>query len=225
MKTEADQTFQQLYDENHRRVSQLLARIVGPQEAEDLAQVVFAKAARGLPKFRGAAQASTWLHRIAAHAASDWLRSRAAKEAKVTADLPARVSNGENKASSVCASVVAPASPEQNVIRKEMSECIRAVIGQLPEKQRTVLMLRELGGLTEDQVAETLGISRANAKVRLHRARVELRKMLQVRCDFSHNDDNEFVCEPKPAVNLSSTDSSSCARTTKAVHRSGKQAL
>jgi RNA polymerase sigma-70 factor (ECF subfamily) len=210
VKTEADHTFQQLYDENHGRVHQLLVRIVGPQEAEDLTQVVFAKAARGLPKFRGAAQASTWLYRIAAHAASDWLRSRWANEVRVTDELPTAFSHGENEANALSSAIAAPASPERDMIRKEMNGCIRAAIGQLPEKQRTVLMLRELAGLPNDEVAETLGVSSANAKVRLHRARTELRKILQVRCDFSRSDDNEFVCEPKPTTNCATSKSSNC---------------
>ena len=66
MKHAAD-PFERLYNENCQRVCQLLTRIVGPQEAEDLAQIVFAKAARALPGFRGDAQASTWLYQIAAH--------------------------------------------------------------------------------------------------------------------------------------------------------------
>ena len=57
MKHAAD-PFERLYNENYQRVCQLLTRIVGPQEAEDLAQIVFAKAARALPGFRGDAQAS-----------------------------------------------------------------------------------------------------------------------------------------------------------------------
>ena len=87
MKHEAD-PFRTLYDANHQRVTRLLGRIVGPQDAEDLTQTVFAKAAKALPEFRGDAQASTWLYRIAANVASDWLRGRAAREAKVTAHLP-----------------------------------------------------------------------------------------------------------------------------------------
>ena len=68
--------FRVLYDANHLRVERLLARIVGPQEAQDLAQAVFAKAATALPSFRGDARSSTWLYRIAVNEASDWLRSR-----------------------------------------------------------------------------------------------------------------------------------------------------
>lgn len=197
---DATDEFQRLYDANHRRVLRFLARIAGPQEAEDLAQVVFAKAARALPNFRGDAQASTWLYRIAANVASDWLRGRPALEAKVTVQVPnARDGEAVGTAAS-SASQADHASPEQELTRKEMRECIRRLIGQLPEKYWTVLVLGELGGLTDDEVARTLEISRGNAKVRLHRARAQLKNALEAHCDFSRNEDNEFVCEPKPAA-------------------------
>ena len=76
--------FRNLYKANHERVRSLLARMVGPQDAEDLAQTAFAKAAKALPSFRGEAQGSTWLYRIAVNVASDWLRSRAVHEYKLT---------------------------------------------------------------------------------------------------------------------------------------------
>lgn len=198
MKNEVE-VFQRLYDANHQRICRFLSRLVGPQEAEDLAQVVFAKAARGLPNFRGDAHESTWLYRIAAHVASDWLRSRPALDAKSTIQLPNALDHQAYGLSATSDSEQNQTSPEQELFRKEMQDCIRLVIGQLPDKHRTVLMLGELGGFTDDEVARTLGISRGNARVRLHRARAQLRNALEARCNFSHNEDNEFVCEPKPA--------------------------
>lgn len=198
MRNEAD-PFRALYDANHQRVRRLLARIAGPQEADDLAQVVFAKAARALPRFRGDAQTSTWLYRIAANVASDWLRSRAAHEAKAAVNLTQAPDEEASQATATPVSLEHQASPEQELARKQMRECIRGVIGQLPQSQRSVLVLAELGGLSDDEVAGTLGISRGNAKVRLHRARVQLKRALQARCDFYRNEDNEFACEPKPA--------------------------
>ena len=87
MRQTAD-AFRTPYDANHERVRRILARVVGPQEAEDLTQTVFAKAAKALPTFRGDAEASTWLYRIAANVASDWLRSQSTHEAKLTVPLP-----------------------------------------------------------------------------------------------------------------------------------------
>lgn len=224
MKSEAD-AFQRLYDVNHERIRRLLARTAGPQEAEDLVQVVFAKAARALPKFRGDAQMSTWLYRIAANVASDWLRGRSTLEAKATIQLPNALDDAECDSSVSSASQEKQTSPEQELIRNEMGDCIRRLIGQLPDKHRTMLVFGELGGFKDDEVAQTLGISRANAKVRLHRARAQLKKALEAHCDFSRNEDNEFVCEPKQAVCDASSKRSSCSSTADSNGQSGSEAL
>ena len=191
--TSKSDLFRTLYDANHDRVHRLLGRVVGPQEAEDLTQIVFAKAARALPQFRGDAKASTWLYRIAANIASDWLRSRSAREAKLTVHLP-EVLDGASSQGSACVTLLdIQSSPEQKLVRKDMRDCIRGEIGQLPEGNREVLILGELGGLTDGEVAQTLGITRANAKVRLHRARAQLKKAIGARCDFYRT---ELSCAP-----------------------------
>lgn len=224
VKNEAD-AFQSLYDANHQRVCRFLARIAGPQEAEDLSQIVFAKAARALPNFRGDAQMSTWLYRIAANVASDWLRGRSALEAKVTVQLPNALDHAACGPSASPAAQQNQASPEQELALKEMRDCIRRLIGQLPDKHWSVLVLGELGGFTDDEVAQTLGISRGNAKVRLHRARAQLKKALEAQCDFSRNEDNEFVCEPKSAACHASSERSDCSSTTKSDGQPGSEAL
>ena len=99
MTSEPDR-FRTLYDANHDRVHRLLGRIAGPLDAEDLTQIVFAKAATALPRFRGDALASTWLYRIAANVASDCLRGRAAREAKLTVRLPEGRETGQAHATS-----------------------------------------------------------------------------------------------------------------------------
>ena len=156
--------FRPLYDASHDRVHRLLGRMVGPQDAEDLTQIVFAKAAKALPQFRGDAQASTWLYRIAANVAADWLRGRPAREAKLTVPL-ADGADGEASASVAVADV--QASPEQRLV------------------------------LSDEEVAQTLGISRANAKVRLHRARAQLKQAIGARCDFYRA---ELSCAPNSSA-------------------------
>ncbi|MGC2318148.1 MAG: sigma-70 family RNA polymerase sigma factor [Bradyrhizobium sp.] len=130
-----------LYDANHQRVTRLLGRIVGPQDAEDLTQAVFAKAARALPEFRGDALASTWLYRIATNVASDWLRGRAAREAKVTAQLAEALDHEAGESAVDAAFSEMHASPDQELVRKDIADRIRAEIGQLPEIHRDVLIL------------------------------------------------------------------------------------
>jgi RNA polymerase sigma-70 factor (ECF subfamily) len=84
-------------------------------------------------------------------------------------------------------------SAEQLLSNKEMRDCIRREIGKLPETLRTVFMLSALGGLTDEEIGRTLGISHNNTKVRLHRARQEFKKIIEARCDFYRN---ELSCKP-----------------------------
>jgi RNA polymerase sigma-70 factor, ECF subfamily len=185
--------FRTHYDANHDRVHRLLGRIVGPQEAEDLTQIVFAKAAKALPQFRGDAQASTWLYRIAANIASDCLRSRSAREANLTVHLPEVADGATSDGSASVAVLDTQSSPEQRLVRKDMRDHIRGEIGQLPEGNREVLILGELGGLTDEEVAQALGITLANVKVRLHRARAQLKQAIGARCEFYRT---ELSCAP-----------------------------
>ena len=181
MNSEAD-PFRTLYDQDYQRIRGLLARMVGAQEAEDLAQAVFAKAAKALPTFRSEARTSTWLYRIAVNVAADWLRSRSTHEAKVTVPLP---DSPDEDMRTVATGA--------DIARKDMRDCIRGEIGKLSEAHRSVFMLSALGGLTDEEIAQTLGISPGNAKVRLHRARQEFKKIIEARCDFYRN---ELSCKP-----------------------------
>src|SRR3974390_3230165 len=113
--TRSADPFRSLYDTNHERVRRMLVRLVGAQDAEDVTQAVFAKAATALPSFRGDADPSTWLYRITANAASDWLRSRATHQAKLTVPL-ADASDDEARDPAVLAAEADPrASPEQQI--------------------------------------------------------------------------------------------------------------
>jgi RNA polymerase sigma-70 factor (ECF subfamily) len=191
--TQTVDAFRTLYAANHERVRRILARLVGPLEAEDLTQTVFAKAAKALPTFRGDADASTWLHRIAANVASDWLHSRSTHEAKVTVPISGQSDDDTGVAALGSTDVDGGPSAEQLLSNKEMRDCIRREIGKLPETLRTVFMLSALGGLTDEEIGRTLGISHNNTKVRLHRARQEFKKIIEARCDFYRN---ELSCKP-----------------------------
>ena len=136
----------------------------------------------------GNAEASTWLYRIAVNAASDWLRSRSTQEAKLTVLLPDGSDEDARTAAIGSPDVDSRASPEEELSHKQMRACLEGEIGKLPEAHRIVLMMSALGGLTDDEIAQVLGISRSNTKVRLHRARQEFKKIIEARCDFYRNE-------------------------------------
>jgi len=180
-----------LFDANEGRVRSVLTRMAGAQDAEDLTQVTFAKAAQALPAFRGDADVSTWLHRIAVNVALDWLRSRTAHEATMNVSLDGPTA--EDYANANVAIVNRPLSPEQELAHKDIHECIRGEIAKLPDRYREALTLSFLAQLNDEEIADVLGITLGSAKVRLHRARQEFKKIIEARCDFYRN---ELSCKP-----------------------------
>jgi RNA polymerase sigma-70 factor (ECF subfamily) len=86
---------------------------------------------------------------------------------------------------------------EQKIVRKEMSECVRQYIDKLPTDYKTVLILSEIEGFKNKEIANILQISLDNVKIRLHRARAGLKNELNDGCDFYHNDQGTLACDRK----------------------------
>jgi RNA polymerase sigma-70 factor (ECF subfamily) len=188
--------FQKLHEAFRPRILRYLTRLVGEHEAADLTQEVFVRVSRGLKDFRGDSEKSTWIYRIATNAALDKLRSPSFRQ--VTEEVLSIDSEGaEHKYIQFRGS--AP-SIDQQLIRREMSNCIRNVIKQLPEDYRTVIVLGEMEELTNHQIAEILQVSLATVKIRLHRARARLKKELETLCSFYHDERNVLSCDLKSAM-------------------------
>ena len=189
----SDRKFNAIFDEYQPRILRYLARIVGPEDAEDLSQEVFDKISRGLGGFRGESRLSTWICRIATYTAIDRSRSAAGRHAKEHRPFEDEM---PPDASDVPA---APASPvtDRLVIRKEMSDCVNEFIDNLPPDYKAVIVLSELEGFANKEIAEILCLSLDNAKIRLHRARASLKKALREGCDFYYTEENTLACDRK----------------------------
>ena len=179
--------FQTVYAEFHAQIRRYLNRLVGTTDGEDLTQETFAKVSQALPRFRGDSSVSTWIYRIATNGAYDRLRSRSAPR---TSDVPIE--------DHMAVDDHAP-GVEQTLVRREMNDCIGEFIARLPTSYRSVLILSEQEELTNQEIADALGLTLDTVKIRLHRARARLRKELGSGCDFFRDDRNEFACEPKRA--------------------------
>ena len=192
--------FQTIYDTFQPRIHRYLARLAGENEAEDLTQEVFVKVAQALDNFRGESKLSTWLYRIATNAALDRLRSPSFQRmAQIgLADDLIETGEAEIEDRDVWTGEKTP-SIEQQFVRKEMNECIRDFIEKLPESYRTVLVLSELEGLKNNEIADILGVTLDTVKIRLHRARKKLREELETHCDSYWLEDNEFVPDLRAA--------------------------
>ncbi|MGB7291710.1 MAG: sigma-70 family RNA polymerase sigma factor [Thermodesulfobacteriota bacterium] len=193
--------FQNIYDTFQPKIHGYLSRLVGKAEAEDLTQEVFFKVNQKLKSFRGESRLlSTWLYRIATNAALDRLRSPSFQKMVRNRLSKDSIAEGEvaTEVNVVWTGEKAP-SVEQQLIRKEMNECIRNFVEKLPENYKTVLVLSELEGLKNQEIAEILGLSLDAVKIRLHRARAKIKKELETHCNFYRDERNELACDLKSA--------------------------
>jgi len=161
-------------ERNSPGVYRLALRLMQDEtEAEDVMQETFLNAFKAIDSFDGRAQLSTWLYRIAYNAAMGRLRQRQPDTVQV--EEAANDDEGE---------LVPPALfdwcclPERDFESTETQRQLEQAVRELPETLRGVFVLRELNDLSTEETAETLGVSEAVVKTRLHRARLWLRDRL-----------------------------------------------
>jgi RNA polymerase sigma-70 factor (ECF subfamily) len=191
-----DPDFKEIYEEFKPKIVPYLCRLLGNQDAEDIAQEVFAKVSRGLESFKGQSKLSTWIYRIATNTAIDKLRSASFKRSSEnTSQIDETTVEDRNDSFGHTDPLI-----DQKVIRKEMSQCVREYIDRLAPEYRTVLVLSELEGFKNREIADILEISLENVKVRLHRARASLKKVLDDGCDFYQNEAGTLACDRRPDI-------------------------
>lgn len=168
--------FEQLLDRYQKSVYHHALRLLNnPEDAADVTQEVFIKVWRSLPSFRGDSEFSTWLHRLTDNAAIDLLR----KEKKRRGD-----SSLDDEENPVALPADPSATPHQAAEHKELQETLSDALAQLSEEHRRVLILREVNGLSYDQIGDILSISPGTVKSRLARARTSLAKILKKTGNF-----------------------------------------
>ncbi len=170
--------FQSIYETYRPRILRYLVRLVGEAEAEDLAQEVFVKVSQGLPSFRGEAQLSTWLYRIATNTAIDKMRTASFRQ-ESGLSLPDEPGEIEDK--DVWTGDETP-SLEKQLMQKEMYDCFLDYVKRLPRSYRVILILSELEGLPNQEIANILGLSLDTVKIRIHRGRSRLLQELRTHC-------------------------------------------
>lgn len=145
----------------------LACRLTGNEEdARDVAQEAYLRAWRGIGKFRGEAQFSTWMYRITANASASHLRKRHRHRSEPLDDVFEPVEERME------------AQPAAAAESAEALDRLAGALAELPAKLRSVVVLKDVYGLPHEAIADELGISVTAAKVRLHRARRRLRDVL-----------------------------------------------
>ena len=159
------EAFDELVRVTSRDTYTLAFRLVGNEEdARDVVQEAYLRAYKGIGKFRGDAQFSTWLYRITANCANTHLSKRRRHvHDELTDDSPYADTNPER-------------DPQATLLASSLRDRLTGALDELPPKLRAVVVLRDVYDLPHEAIANELGISETAAKVRLHRARRKLRE-------------------------------------------------
>jgi RNA polymerase sigma-70 factor (ECF subfamily) len=163
-----------LVAEHQRMVVQLAMNLLGDRdEALDLSQEVFLRVFRTIHRFRGQSSLRTWIYRIAVNQARNrhrfWRRRHRADQVSLDQHISTHgdfLSGGEN-------------TPDRVLAQKELAARIERALGELPFDQRTAIVLREVDGLSYEEIAYSLGVAVGTVKSRLTRARQTLRAELR----------------------------------------------
>jgi RNA polymerase sigma-70 factor (ECF subfamily) len=164
----------ELVAEHQRMVYQLSFHLLGNRdEALDLSQDVFMRVFRTLPQFRGHSQLRTWIYRIVVNQARNrqrwWRRRHRASQVSLDQHLETHAEPSGNP----------QVAPDNVLAQKRLASQLRRALDALPFDQRSVIVLREIDGLSYDEIAFSLGVTLGTVKSRLTRARRALRDVLQ----------------------------------------------
>ena len=179
--------YEALVKEYEKNVYNLALRMTGnSKDAADMAQEAFIKAYNSLTAFRGDSKFSVWLYRIVSNVCLDFLRSRSRKQ---TVSLSTENDDGEEVELDIADETH---SPEQLLDRSLTRDAVRRGLAALPPDHREILLLREIQGLSYEEIADVLGLEAGTVKSRIFRARKKL-------CSFLIKDGNipEFVSSSK----------------------------
>jgi RNA polymerase sigma-70 factor, ECF subfamily len=184
--------FRKLFDLYHRRVYQMaVAMLRHPQDAHDVVQEAFVRVHRHLPDFQGNSSFYTWLYRISMNLVYDQLRRRKAQRAVDFDDTIGRVEDGGD--TSNLTPVIDGADPGRSHARKELASEIQAALATLPEHHRQVILLREVEGLSYEEIAKIMNVPKGTIMSRLFHARRKMQRALAgyVDGELTPQDDQE----------------------------------
>jgi RNA polymerase sigma-70 factor (ECF subfamily) len=167
------ESFNELVSRWERTIFALAYRTLGREEdARDVVQEAFLRAYRGLKGFKGEAKFSSWLYRITLNLCRDWIRRE--RRAPVV-----QTPEGTDAVDLADAQATPSDSVEELVARRELSQAVARAMAELPDEQRTAILLKEYHGLTFQEIADQLGCPLSTVKTRLYQGLSVLRRRLE----------------------------------------------
>jgi RNA polymerase sigma-70 factor (ECF subfamily) len=175
----------EIYDQYYLRVRKFILHTVRNEwVADDLVQETFLKINNNLENVRDAERLQAWIFRIAHNLCRDYFRQQGK-----TANLALEEISGEPPSAKV------PTS-QKEIEQCQMRQCVFGLVKFLPESLRSVIILSDISEFNQREIAEILGITVENVKIRLHRARKKLKALLEEHCVFEVDERNVLTCQP-----------------------------
>ncbi len=195
---EADFTpaFRAHYGDVHRFVFHMVQHA---SLADELTQDAFVKAYRSWESYRGEAPMRIWLLRIGRNVVFDYLRSPRSHSRDLES-LDEALEQGHEPTAQAVVGESEPLTVEGAARQSEMTECVQRFVLDLPETLRTPLILHDMVGLKNAEIAQVVDCSLEAAKMRLHRARVRMRQLMEENCELFHDERNVLSCLPAAPV-------------------------
>jgi RNA polymerase sigma-70 factor (ECF subfamily) len=167
--------FELLVEKYQRRLGRLLSRFIrDPSEVEDVMQEAFIKAYRALPAFRGDSAFYTWLYRIGINTAKNYLAAMG-RRAPTSTDLEAEEAEGHVDGERLRDLN----TPENVLLSREIADTVNSTIESLPEELRTAIQLREMEGMSYEEIASIMGCPIGTVRSRIFRAREAIAERLR----------------------------------------------
>jgi RNA polymerase sigma-70 factor (ECF subfamily) len=206
LKSGSEEAYDWLIARYHQPIYSLVYRILtDPSDAADTTQEVFLKVFRGMKRFNGQCSLKTWLYRIAIHEASNQRRWWFRHKSRETSMEMHEDENGNQ--CGLCETLVDPGeSPHEILAHEEVRARVERELQQVPEPYRTTVVLRDIEGLSYEEIAEILQISLGTVKSRLIRGRDALKKRLeafvrQMNTDARYGQPAHGIA-PKPSASI-----------------------
>ena len=167
--------FRELYDLYHKQIYRLAGSMAGPvEDVHDIVQESFVRAFRSLDKFKGQSSFYTWLYRIAINVTTDYRRKQARQRRQFSERPLEEIDRGATQ-------IAAPEreNPETDLYRKEISDLVEKALETLSEEHRQVIVLREISGMSYQEIADITETTIGTVMSRLHYGRKKLDETLK----------------------------------------------
>ncbi|AXK40876.1 RNA polymerase sigma factor RpoE [Crenobacter cavernae] len=175
--------FDLLVAKYQRRLGRLLSRFIRDSaDVEDVTQEAFVKAYRALPSFRGDSAFYTWLYRIGINTAKNFLSANGRRYV-----LNSEVVDDEGESFDMASQVPDLNTPETELMNRQIVETVNAAVARLPEELRTAISLREMDGLSYEEIAQVMNCPIGTVRSRIFRAREAIATELRPLLDTAKN--------------------------------------